>query len=534
MTACPSCGASVAAEARFCPNCAAPLEIEPTSEERKVATVLFADLVGSTEQASDVDPERTRALLGRFYDAMSAEISAAGGTVEKFAGDAVMAAFGAPAAHEDHAERALHAALSMQRRLEQLFGDRLALRIGVNTGEVVVGTPREGSSFVSGDAVNIAARLEQAADPGEILVGERTAQAVRGAFDLTEPFTVEAKGKPGGVVASRLVQALSLARPRGVAGSPAAFVGRDSELEALKAAYTRVVAERRPHLVTILGEPGVGKTRLVREFWDWLGAEAPQVLRRTGRCMPYGHGKTYVPVGEIVREHFGLLESDPPETVHERLGDRVMLGMTLGFEAPTELHPLAARDRLHTECAEFFAELASSQSAVALVEDVHWAEPPLLDLLDSIVRDVEGPLVVLATARPEFVDAPRTWRDQLWLEALTPTDAERMLDAIFPGKVSDEVRRAVLERAEGNPFFVEELVEAVRDAPEDAVIPDSVQAVLASRIDRLGPPEKAALQAASVIGRVFWSGPLYELLEGLEPDLRLLEERDFIRRQPGS
>ena len=189
------------------------------SEERKLATVLFADLVGSTELAGVLRiPSARGAMLDRFYDAMAAEIERAGGTVEKFVGDAVMAAFGAPAAHEDHAERALHAALAMQRRLGELFGDRLALRIGVNTGEVVVGRPREGSSFVTGDAVNVCARLEQAAAPGEILVGERTVAAARGAFEFAEPTTVEAKGKPGGVVCRRLVRALSLMRPRGVGG----------------------------------------------------------------------------------------------------------------------------------------------------------------------------------------------------------------------------------------------------------------------------------------------------------------------------
>ena len=198
------------------------------SDERKLATVLFADLVGSTELGAAEDPERVRALLERFYDAMAEEIAAGGGTVEKFAGDAVMAAFGAPAALEDHAERALHAALAMQRRLAELFGDRLTLRIGVNTGDVVIGRPREGSSFVTGDPVNVAARLEQAAAPGEILVGERTVGAVRGAFEFAEPATVEAKGKPGGVVSRRLVRALSLMRPRGVSGLRRVFVGRDA------------------------------------------------------------------------------------------------------------------------------------------------------------------------------------------------------------------------------------------------------------------------------------------------------------------
>jgi class 3 adenylate cyclase len=202
VAVCAKCGAELPTEAHFCPACAAPVERKPESaEERKVATVLFADLVGSTALGAEQDPERTRAQLDRFYHAMAEEVEQAGGTVEKFVGDAVMAAFGAPAALEDHAERALHAAFGMQRRLHELFGDRLALRVGVNTGEVVVGRPREGSSFVTGDAVNVGARLEQAAGPGEILVGERTAGAVRGAFELAEPMTIEAKGKQGGVVA---------------------------------------------------------------------------------------------------------------------------------------------------------------------------------------------------------------------------------------------------------------------------------------------------------------------------------------------
>jgi class 3 adenylate cyclase len=227
----------------------------PASDERKIATILFADLVGSTQLASDEDPERVRVTLDRFYDAMGAEIEQSGGTVEKFAGDAVMAAFGAPSALEDHAERALHSALAMQRRVRELFGDGLQLRIGVNTGEVVVGRSREGSSFVSGDPVNVAARLEQAAGAGEILVGERTAAAVRGAFEFDEPALVEAKGKSGGVTARRLVRALSLMRPRGVGGLKRAFVGREGELELLQATYKRVVAEGRPHLVTVIGDP---------------------------------------------------------------------------------------------------------------------------------------------------------------------------------------------------------------------------------------------------------------------------------------
>ena len=556
MPFCPSCGQAVPAGARFCPSCASPLSSsgEP-SEERKLATVLFADLVGSTELADSQDPERTRALLNRFYDAMAAEIEGAGGTVEKFVGDAVMAAFGAPAAQEDHAERALHAALSMQRRLEELFGDSLSLRIGVNTGEVVVGQPREGSSFVTGDAVNVAARLEQAAEPGEVLVGERTAAAVRGAFELDEPRMAEAKGKAGGVACRRLVRALSLMRPRGVGGLGRAFVGRERELEALQATFGRVRDEAEPRLVTIMGDVGVGKTTLVRELWEWLGTQAPEPLRRVGRCLPYGEGITYLPLGEVVREHLGLLESDPPETVQRRLGQHESLGMTLGLEAPSDLHPLAARDRLRQAWVGFLEELVADQPAVVLVEDLHWGDDALLDLLEAGLQDVRGPLLLLGTGRPEFARSRPTWggrgreSETLWLEALSNSDAARMLDDLIPAELPADVREVVIRRAEGNPFFVEELVRTLIDRgvlerqnggwiahelADELVVPDTVRAVLAARIDLLEPAEKAALQAAAVIGRTFWSSPVYELLEGLEPDLRRLEERDFIRHRSGS
>jgi class 3 adenylate cyclase len=509
--------------------------------------VLFADLVGSTALAGSQDPERTRALLNRFYDAMAAEIANAGGTVEKFVGDAVMAAFGAPAAQEDHAERALHAALSMQRRLEELFGDTLALRIGVNTGDVVVGQPREGSSFVTGDAVNVAARLEQAAEPGEILVGERTAAAVGGAFELDEPSTVAAKGKTGGVACRRLVRAVSLMRPRGVGGLGHAFVGREREFESLHQAYDRAMQEQKPQLVTIVGEAGIGKTTLVREFWEWLGSQSPEPHRRTGRCLSYGRGATYLPLGEIVREHFGLLESDAPETVRRRLGEREILGLTLGLEAPADLHPLAARDRLRQAWVAFLEELVSEQSAVVLIEDLHWADEGLLELIEAGLHDVRGPLLLLATARPEFV--PHRNGDVLRLESLSPSDASRMIDALIPAVLPTAVRALVIDRAEGNPFFVEELVRTlidqgvlerqngswtVRELSGEFVVPDTVQAVLAARIDLLTPADKAGLQAAAVIGRIFWSGPLYELMENIEPDLRVLEERDFIRHRTGS
>ncbi len=550
VTACAHCGAPLPADARFCPSCAAPVDREPEPlEERKLATVLFADLVGSTELGGSQDPERTRVLLARFYDAMAAEIEWAGGTVEKFVGDAVMAAFGAPTALEDHPERALHAALGMQRRLAELFGDQLALRIGVNTGEVVVGKPREGSSFVTGDTVNVTARLEQAAAGGEILVGERTAAAVRGAFELEEPVTIEAKGKPGGIVSRRLVRALSLIRPRGVGGLRQAFVGRDNELDELRTAYEWVVSHEEPRLAAIMGDAGVGKSRLVRELWSWLAAQEWQPVQRTGRCLSYGQGTAYWPLAEILREHFGILESDPPTVVAGRLGGSRYLGLTLGLDPGEKLHPLRARERLHDAWAEFLGELVRERPAVVLVEDVHWADDELLELLDSLVAQVHGPLLLLAAGRPELLERRPAWsRHAVVLDALPPAVAAELLDKLLGVELPPSVRDIVVERAEGNPFFVEELLSTLIDRgvlvrrhgawscaelPPGFEVPDTVQAVLAARIDLLPPAEKAALQAAAVIGRVFWTGPVYELVGGM-PDFELLTERDFVRRRAGS
>jgi class 3 adenylate cyclase/tetratricopeptide (TPR) repeat protein len=555
MATCASCGTDLPAEARFCPGCGAPVEpAAPAADERKLATVLFADLVGSTE-LGEQDPERTRALLDRFYDAMAAEIEGAGGTVEKFAGDAVMAAFGAPAAQEDHAERALHAALSMQRKLEELFGGELALRIGVNTGDVVVGRPREGSSFVTGDAVNVAARLEQAAAPGEILAGERTVAIARGAFEFDGPSTVEAKGKPDGVSCRRVVRALTLMRPRGVGGLHRAFVGRDRELDLLQATYHRVAEQGEPHLVTIMGDAGVGKTRIVRELWSWLADKEPEPLRRTGRCLSYGRAITYWPLGEILKEHLGILDSDPPETALRRLEGREILALALGLDVAGDLHPLTVREQLHEAWVGFLGSLAAERPVVLLIEDLHWAEEELLDLIERLLRDVRRPVFLLATSRPELLDSRPAWgggkrnSSLLWVDPLSANDSERMVAELLAADLPDQLRVALVDRAGGNPFFVEELVRtlidrgiihqsdggwAAADFPADLEIPDSVQAVLSARMDLLPPAEKAALQAASVIGRSFWDGPVRELLGEGEPDFALLEDRDFVRRRTAS
>jgi class 3 adenylate cyclase len=507
--------------------------------ERKLATVLFADLVGSTALGEQEDPERMRVFLERFYDAMAEEISRVGGTVEKFAGDAVMAVFGVPEAHEDHAERALHAAIAMQRRLEALFDGRLALRIGVNTGELVAGRAHEGSSFVTGDAVNVAARLEQAAEPGTIVLGSRTAEAVGGAFELGTPFELDAKGKAAPVAAQRLVRALGLIRPRGIRSGALAFVGRDTELELLRAIYRHAVEQGEPHLVTLMGDAGVGKTTLVRELWRWLADQDPAPLQRTGRCLAYGH-VTYWALGEILREQLGILESDAPMVARQRLDTREILGLALGHDVAGDLHPLTVRDQLQETWVDFLSELAGEGPTVVLVEDLHWAEDPLLDLLDRASRDVRGPLVIIGTARPELLDRRPAWgggrrnASLVWLDALSATESAAMLDQLASETLPSETRRTLVERAEGNPFFLEELLTAYVELGAVAdELPDSVQGILAARVDRLAAGEKAALQAASVIGRIFWSGPTRELAGG-DPDWTVLEDRDFVRRRAGS
>jgi class 3 adenylate cyclase len=513
--------------------------------ERKLATALFADLVDSTG-LGEQDPERTRVLLERFYDTLAAEIELAGGTLEKFAGDAVMAVFGAPTAQEDHAERALHAALSLERRVEEVFRGTLQVRVGVNSGEMVVGEARAGSSFVTGDAVNVAARLEQAAVPGEVLAGERTVALARGAFEFGPEASIDAKGKSEPVACRTVVRALTLMRPRGVSGLRATFVGRDAELELLRATYRRALELQTPHLVTVFGDAGVGKTRLVRELWQWLAEQEPEPRRRTGRCLAYGHA-TYWALGEILKEELDIRDSDSDAQVEQRLGDHAILGLALGRASP-DASPVNVREQLHDAAVGFFERLAADRPAIVLVEDLHWAEGALLELVERVLRDARGPLLIVATSRPELLDARSSWgagrrnATTVWLEPLTESEAERLVD-----ELPKDLRDAVVARAEGNPFFVEELVSSLLDRGvlrhgdgwetvhhvDWSTVPDTVQALLAARIDLLDAEAKATLQAAAVIGRAFWHVPLREL-RGTEPTLAVLEDRDFIRRRSGS
>src|SRR4051794_33843672 len=391
---CASCDADLAPAARFCSICGQPVEEVHAVEERKVVTVLFADLVGSTALGESLDTERLQEVVNTYLAGMRAEIEAAGGTVEKFIGDAVMAVFGLPISHDDDADRALHAALAMRRRLEAVNDElerthdvRLENRIGVNTGQVIAVTgPTEGERLL-GDAVNVASRLEHAAEAGQILVGERTARTAR-RFELREVGELELKGK-GAPVAAFALEGERV--PDAAPHLRAPLIGRDRELELLRGLYARVAAERRPHLATIYGNPGVGKSRIVRELADALAAEADPPETVTGRCPPYGEGLTYWPLAEILKRRAGVLDSDSAEVTFEKidaagrslLGDGLsvnptrtiaLLAYTVGVDHPDvplrEESPRRGQGGINEARSGFFAAVAGGPSAGAAVGEV--------------------------------------------------------------------------------------------------------------------------------------------------------------------
>ena len=537
---------------------AAPTRTEPEREPgleppaRKVVTVLFSDVVGSSALAAELDPERLERVLGQFFDAAVNVVVGHGGTVDKFIGDEVMAVFGVPRVHEDDAARALRAALDLRNalgvlndQLQRDWGVRITVRTGINTGEVVTGDPVSGR-LVTGDPVVVATRLVQGAKAGDILVGERTAAAAAGGFEFGELHVVAAKGRKDGVRAHRLLRALSWDRPRGVPSGRRVFVGRRAELDLLTLTHERVLSSGEPHLVTILGEPGVGKTTLIGELRERLGEGLDWHL---GRCLAYGRAATYQPLAQILRRRYGLDDAETEEAVLDRLGGHGILALTLGHEPDARLHPQEARRQLQEAWVELLNELADESPTVVVVEDLHWAQDALLELLQRTARQATGPLLMLVTARPELVERSPAWAaaaanaTQLRLEPLSGEETVRMLAALA-GPLPDHLRDLVLDRAEGNPFFVEEAFAALIDrgvvargpdgwtvveTPAQLPVPDSVQGVIAARVDLLPSVDKEALQAASVVGRTFWEGAVRELLDDAPFDPGLLEERGFVR-----
>ena len=582
MATCPSCGREVAAGFAFCPHCGAAIETTlPAGEERKLVTLVFADVTGSTGLAETLDAEVVRDLMGEYFALAREEIEARGGTVEKFIGDAVMAVFGVPVAHEDDPSRALQAALAIRSRMASLNerrrsegGPQLEVRIGVNTGEVVATTsPRPGEGMVTGDAVNVAARIQQEAEPGQIVVGERTAAAAPG-FTFRDLGAHRLRGKTSPVAVRELVG--EAAGGRGVHGLRSPLVGRDAELDLLVSLYERVEAERRPHLVTLYGQPGVGKSRLTVEFVATLGKRAgpPRVVR--GRCLSYGSGVTFWPLAEILKSQAGILDSDPPDDVVGKLtefGARVLtpqvtqdparatalLGYTVGIAVPgfefERLEPEQLRVEIHGAWRSFFSAPAAAEGPlVVVIDDIHWADAALLDLIEDISDRVEGSVLFLCPARPELTDRRSGWGggrrsfSSVFLDPLPPAATGELVDHLLEvAELPVAVRARIVERAGGNPFFVEEILRQLIDegritqsadgwrADPDlstVEIPDTVQAVLAARIDLLGADQKRTLQAAAVVGRIFWPAPVARFLNGsagaLDQHLRELEARDLI------
>lgn len=510
--------------------------------ERKLATVLFADLVSSTALVSGQDPEITRRRVTSFFDGVQRCIETHGGTVEKFAGDAVMAAFGIPIAHEDDADRAVRAGLGILDHVRELG---LEARVGIEAGEVVV--DETDSTFATGEAVNVAARLQQAASPGEILMGEAAHRLTVGRIEAESAGPLELRGFRNPIAAYRALAARD-GQPHAKVSAP--FVGRMSELELLENTLDRTIRDRRPHVFTVYGEPGVGKSRLIREFL--AGVEGTTIL--TGRALPYGEGVTYWPLAEMVKAAAGITDDDPMETAKQKLieccGDEAiaeLLGLASGVMEAVEGERGAPE--IAWAAREFADELADVQPLIMVFEDIHWAEEPLLELIDHLAQWVrERALLILCLARPELLDVRPGWgggrvrSTAIELEPLGRADSEALADALLEEhQVTGKVRARLLDKAEGNPLFVEETVRMLLEQGADGGdrIPDSLQAMIGARIDRLPAGAKIVLQRGSVIGRTFWAGAIDHLspeydadeLEDLLDDLLL---RDLVTREERS
>ncbi len=505
--------------------------------ERKLATVLFVDLVGSTELVSTRDPEVVRRRVTSFFDHVSHCITMHGGIVEKFAGDAVMAAFGIPQAHEDDGERAVRAAEAI---MDSVHGLALEARIGIEAGEVVADESE--STFATGEAVNIAARLQQAAAPGEILIGPSAYRLIDSIIDHEDRGTLDLRGF-GDAMPVRRVVGIRETNGR-VSAIKAPFVGREHELELLHTMFARVTRDKRAHLFTIYGEPGVGKSRLTREFME--GAEGATIL--TGRSLPYGEGITYWPIAEMVKVAAGITDDDPVQEAVEKLraccGDDAvadLLGLAAGVLEAVETE--RSQQEIAWAAREWAAELADAQPLILVFEDIHWAEEPLLELLEHLADRVrDAPLLIVCLARPELLDLRPGWgggrvrATSIELEPLVASESEELVDALLRGReLSADDRQTLLEKTEGNPLYVEETARMLlEDGASAKRIPDTLQAMIAARIDRLPRKEKMLLQRAAVVGRIFWEGAVVKLapeVEELDPVLEDLLARDFVLRE---
>jgi class 3 adenylate cyclase len=550
MTVCPACGAENPDGFKFCGQCASPLAAPPPiAEERKIVTTLFCDLVGSTALGEAADPEDVDALMRRYNAVARRVVESFGGTVEKFIGDAVVAVFGVPTVHEDDPERAVRAGLRLVAAMEELpgiAGRPVQIRVGVNTGEALVRldvTPGSGEGFLTGDAVNTAARLQAAAPPMAVVAGTLTRDLTRRSIDYESLPPVGAKGKAAPVSCWRATatRARTGIDPRRTFPTP--FVGRDTELASLTALFEKTVATSSPQVALLVGEPGVGKSRLVAELFRYVDERPGLVRWRQGACPSYGDGVTFWALGEIVRAHAGILDSDHQETAAAKLDEvvadgpdadwiRSRLRPLVGLQAPD-----GGREENFAAWLRFFEGLAEGMPTVLVVDDLHWADDALLAFLEHVaVHVADVPLLLIGTARPELLEhgpglavAPRV--NRVALQPLTGADSVRLVRGLVDaGGVPSELVDGVVKRAQGNPFYAEECVLLLRDRvldgtigtqgggsgapaaePIGAPLPASVNAVIAARLDALPPETKMVLGDAAVVGEAFWAGALAAL-----------------------
>jgi class 3 adenylate cyclase/tetratricopeptide (TPR) repeat protein len=549
---CPNCGNAVQLPARFCSHCGAALdEAGQKREERKLVSVLFVDLVGFTARSDRADPEDVRDTLHLYHAEAKRRIEHYGGLLEKFIGDAVMAVFGAPVAHGDDAERAVRAGLSVLSAIDELdIG--LAARAAVNTGEAVVSLDSSrGEALATGDVVNTASRLQTAAPTGRLLVGAETYRATRDVIRYEPSEPVDAKGKQERLDAWIAVSPLTEPAERPGRNTP--LVGRSREVELMRSVWRRCVDERRPHLVTVVGPPGIGKSRLCREFTAQATADRGRILR--GRCLPYEEQVGYQAFSRLVHAATGILESDEPDEARRKLEAAVgrlmppdeaaeafsyvalLLGLAPGAEVPNmQLLFFAARRLM--EC------VGNEQPTVFVFEDIHWAQSSEIALLEYLANHLrDSPVMLVAAARPELLDTHPSWGTGLTaqttipLDPLTPQDSAALAAELLAPEIaaSLDVGR-IVETAGGNPLFLEELAASVAELDVREDLPVTVREAIAARIDALPADARAALLSAAVVGRTFWRGVVAAVdgVSNIDQALAVLEARDFIRHDPSS
>ena len=549
--ACAQCGSVLNPGAKFCSSCgSASIEAQVTgsvlTEERRIISVLFVDLVGFTAHTERSEPEDTRYRLGLYHARVRQDVERFGGRVEKLMGDGVFAVFGAPVAHEDDAERAVRSALRIIESVEQLTAENpelaLAVRVGVTTGEAIVqlesSQDREG---IVGDVVNTASRLQGIADPGHVVVDDRTYRATRSSVEFDNLGEVELKGKGSKPHVWRARGVRSRFGTAAEAETTGVFVGRTHELALISDTFDRAVSRRSPQLLTLVGEPGVGKSRLVGEFSRHIDDRPDLVWWRQGRCLPYGEGISFWAIGEVIKAHAGVLESEPIDAVTSKLHAAVSalfddpvesawvelrLGSLLGLSAaPTE------RTELFAAWLRFFEALAARNSLVLVIEDLHWADDAVVEfLLHLLDWATDSPILVLCTARPELFAQRPDWgggkRDAITIGLAPLSDEETVLlmSSLAKRPLMDAVvQQSLVERSGGNPLYINEFVRLVEElgwrgkltAGDDVPLPDSVAAIIAARLDLLDTDDKTILQAAAVVGRVFWAAAL-SFIEGID------------------